>query len=135
MEIEELLWRTLQSTFAKKLNDLPKNEQRNYFKIFSFRKEIDNEFEFGKISTRFITFIKEKREEKKRTRLLRKLIGIKEESIQETILKESARILAKEIFDNKKMALVDIERLIQISKKELEGKSKGCEFYPCDPKK
>jgi len=135
MAIDELLWRTFQSKFAKKLNKLPKKEQKKYFKIFSFRRKINNVFEFNKISQLFFNIIKEKKEESKRSRLLRKLIGQKEAQNQKEILQNSARILADEVFENKNMALVDIERLILISKKELEGKSRGCEFYPCEPKK
>ncbi len=62
MSIEELLWRSFQSTLAKKLNTLPKLEQKKYYKLFSFRRKIKDQFEFSKLARMLNNYVREKSE-------------------------------------------------------------------------
>lgn len=133
MKIDEQLWRVFQSKFAKLLNGLTKDEQAQYFVIFKLREELENSFNFQKIESMMAKRISEKRNERKRTRFLRKLLAKREENKQKTVLIEAAKAYARGVFYNKIIILNNgiNERVVAKTKIEIENTTRGCELYPC----
>ena len=131
IELEEELWRTFQSKFAKLLNDLPREEQKQYFYIFGLRDEFENNFDLKRIESRFKQKIKDKKTEKRRTKYLRKLISKLEVQKQKQILKDTSRTYAKNIFENKDKIATSKENVFKVALSNLSKKTIGCEYYPC----
>lgn len=131
IELEEELWRTFQSKFAKLLNDLPREEQKEYFYIFGMREEFEKNFDLDQIETRFRQKIKAKKTEKKRTKYLRKLIARIEVHKQKSILKNTSRTYAKSVFENKDKIGNSKESVFKVALKTISNKTLGCEYYPC----
>ena len=133
MEIEEQLWRTFQSKFAKLLNKLPKEKQKELFYIFRSRKDLASNFYLEKINDLLKERIKNKIEERKRTKSLRVKIGIGERNKQMDILSQSTRTYAKLVFENRKLIARKNHDVIRRTGQTIYYKSVGCELYPiCD---
>jgi hypothetical protein len=131
MKIEEQLWRTFQSDFAKLLNSLPKNERKQYYQVFSLKNELKGSFNFNNIENLLQKRVQDKKHEKKRTKLLRRLIGIHEEGKQKAILKQASRDFAKGLYANRLLVVNKNPDVIKKTKIGLESISQGCRFYPC----
>lgn len=131
IELEEELWRTFQSKFAKLLNDLPREEQKEYFYIFGMREEFEKNFDLVQMEERFRQKIKAKKTEKKRTKYLRKLIAKMEVQKQKSILKTTTRTFAKSVFENKDKMTSNKESVFKVALKTISVKTIGCELYPC----
>lgn len=130
MDFEEELWRTFQSKFAKLLNRLPKDEQRQYYQVFSWRNKLNSNFDFEHIRREFYKRIRQTND-KKRTKLLRKILGIKMTRQQKEDLKITAKIYAMEVFLNRDDIInyePTMKDKISIGLKKVYKK---CDFYPC----
>ncbi len=133
MKIEEQLWRTFQSKFSKLLNSLPKSEQKQYYQIFGLKDELENSFNFDNIENLLRIRIQEKKHEKKRTRLLRRLIGLREEIRQKAILLQASKDFAEGLYSNREQVVQRNPSVIKKTKAGLESTSQGCRLYPCRP--
>lgn len=134
MRINEQLWRVFQSRFAKLLNKLPKEEQKEFFYIFGLRKEFELNFDFDSIERLLRNRIAEKKSERKRTRLLRRFFGLKEEKKQTMILTQTAQVFAKGVFENKSLISRDNTDVFRRTVLSLQEIALGCKFYPCEKK-
>lgn len=130
MKIEEQLWRTFQSKFAKLLNKLPIKEQKELFFIFRLRKDLASNFDMGKIDALLRMRIKNKIKEKKRAKSNRAKVSVGERNKQLNILSQSTRTYAKLVFENRDLIARKNHDVIRRTGQTIIEKSVGCEFYP-----
>ncbi len=131
MEVKELLWRKFQSRFARLLNSLQKKEQKQYYRIFSLRNDLENNFDLDNINYLYYNFVEQRKKEKKRSKYRRIKAGKQEEQIQKAILSQSAKAFAEGLFENRSKAYIIDESTINRTKILLKDTSSGCKFYPC----
>ncbi len=129
--LNEELWRTFQSKFARLLNDLPRKEQKKYFYVFGMREEFESNFNFEQMREVFLKNVREKKSEKKRTKYLRKLIADIEVQKQKDILESTTNTITKNIFNLKDEIATRPNVVVQVAKEKASKKSRGCEFFPC----
>lgn len=134
MRINEQLWRVFQSRFAKLLNKLPKEEQKEFFFIFGLRKDFESNFDFNNIERLLRDKVAKRKAEKKRTKLLRRFFGLKEEKKQTMILTQTAQVFAKGVFENKSLIYRDNTDVFHRTIMSLQEIALGCKFYPCEKK-
>lgn len=131
MEVKELLWRKFQSRYARLLNRLQKKEQKQYYRIFSFKNELESNFDFNNINHLYYNFVEQRKKEKKRSKYRRTKAGIQEEKIQKAILSQAAKAFAEELFENRSKFYVIDKSTINRTKILIKDTSSGCKFYPC----
>lgn len=131
MRIDEQLWRSFQSKFAKLLNELPESERKKYYQIFGLKDELKHSFNFKNIEYLLQKRVQNKKHERKRTKLRRKLIGQHEEVRQKTILLIASKDFAKVLYGNRLLVISKDGDVIKKTKIGLEATSQGCRFYPC----
>jgi len=132
MKIQEQLWRSFQSRFAKLLNELPKDERREFYFVFGLKDEIESSFDFENIETLLKDRIKKSKMEKRRTKLLRSIFGMKEKKKQLNILTQTSSTFAKVLFENRTLVANKNSNVIRKAKLSMQKISLGCEFYPCE---